>query len=297
MLKIGFRAHDFGQFESVEELAGTIESYYPESIIQLALNKVVPTARKWNEWDEEYISSVRETLSSHGVSVAVVGCYINPIHPDEEKRKSEVQRFIKGLELNKAFGCRVVATETGTVNTKGGYSLHTSDPKNLEIFYASLSDMVEAAEKYDGWCTIEAVNHTHTMTSIERMAAMIEKFPSSHLKVLFDPVNLVPYTGIKEKDGSEREVPSPEAQRAFYAPILDLYGSRLVAIHCKDYILSEEGTKIGNLPALTGVFDWQGFMTEIKKHHMENVPWSLENMNPLTLHETVSKLQEMWEKA
>ena len=297
MLNIGFRAHDFGQFSSVEELGATIESYYPQSVIQLALNKVVPSARKWDEWDEEYISGVRETLSSHGVKIVVVGCYINPIHPDEEKRKSEIRRFIKGLELNRAFGCRVVATETGTVNPKGGYSIHTSDPKNLEIFYSSLSEMVEAAEKYDAYCTIEAVNHTHTMTSVERMAQMIEKFPSSHLKVLFDPVNLVPYAGIKEKDGSEREFPSPEAQKAFYSPILDLYGERLVAIHCKDFRLSEEGAKIWNLPALTGVFDWQGFMSEIKRRGMENVPWSLENMNPLTVRDTVSKLQDMWKKA
>ena len=275
----------------------TIESYYPQSIIQLALKKVVPSSRPWQEWDEEYISSVTDTLQKHGVKTVVVGCYINPIHPDEEKRKEEVKRFIKGLELNRAFGCRVVATETGTVNPNGGYSIHTSDPKNLEIFYASLSEMVNAAEKYDAYCTIEAVNHTHTMTSVERMAAMIEKFPSSHLKVLFDPVNLIPYAGIKEADGSEREFPTSEAQRAFYAPILDLYGERLVAIHCKDFRLSEEGSKIWNLPALTGVFDWQGFMTEIKKRHMENIPWSLENMNPETVKDTVSKLQAMWEKA
>ncbi len=274
-----------------------IESYYPQSIIQLALKKVVPSSRPWQEWDEEYISSVTDTLKKHGVRTVVVGCYINPIHPDEEKRKEEVKRFIRALELNRAFGCRVVATETGTVNTKGGYSIHTSDPKNLEIFYASLSEMVNAAEKYDAYCTIEAVNHTHTMTSPERMAGMIEKFPSSHLKVLFDPVNLVPYAGIKEEDGSEREFPTPEAQRAFYAPILDLYGERLVAIHCKDFRLSEEGAKIWNLPALTGVFDWQGFMTEIKKRHMENIPWSLENMNPATVKDTVSRLQAMWEKA
>ncbi len=296
-MNIGFRAHDFGQFTSVEELGSTVESYYPSSIIHLALKKTVPSSLPWQEWNEEYISSVVSTLRKHGISIAVVGCYINPIHPDSEQRKLEIERFRKSLEMASAFKCRVVATETGTVNLKGGYSVDTSDPKNLEIFYSSVSRMVEYAEKYNAYCTIEAVNHTHTMTSVERMAALIEKFPSSSLKVLFDPINLVPYTGIREKDGSERKFPSKEAQRDFYAPILDLYGERLVAIHCKDYRLSEEGTKIGNITALTGVFDWQGFMTEIKKHHMENIPWTLENMNPLTLKETVSKLQEMWENA
>ncbi len=296
MLKLGFRAHDFGSFSSIEELASHIESFYPESIIQLALKKVIPTSRPWQEWDEEYVTYIHDTLASHGVETAIVGCYINPIHPDEEKRKSEVERFKKNLALSKYFGTKIVASETGTRNPKGGYSPDTSDPKYLELFYSSLSEMVDTAQKYGVWCTIEAVNHTHTMTSLERMADMLDKFPSGNLKVLLDPINLVPYTGIKERDGSERIHPSAEAQKAFYSPILDVYGDRLVAIHCKDYVLSDEGTKIGNLPALTGVFDWQGFMSEMKKRRYD-IPWSLENMNPETLKDTVEKLQAMWEKA
>ncbi len=296
MLKLGFRAHDFGSFSSIEELSCHIESFYPESIIQLALKKVIPSSRPWQEWDGEYASYIRDTLSAHGVKIAILGCYINPVHPDEEKRKNEILRFKKNLELHTYFGTRIVATETGTQNPKGGYSPLTSDPKYLELFYSSLSEMVDTAEKYGALCTIEAVNHTHTMTSLERMADMLEKFPSKNLKVLLDPINLVPYTGIREKDGSELTRPTAEAQKAFYAPILDVYGDRLVAIHCKDYVLSEEGTKIGNLPALTGVFDWQGFMREMKKRHYD-IPWSLENMNPATVKETVTRLHQMWEKA
>ncbi len=296
MLNLGFRAHDFGSFSSVEELGGNIESLFPGSIIQLALKKVVPSSLPWTEWTEEYIESVVSSLASHGVKVAIVGCYINPVHPDEEKRKSEIARFKKSLALSATFGTKIVATETGTQNPKGGYSPLTSDPKYLEVFYSSLSEMVETAEKYNAYCTIEAVNHTHTMTSLERMAGMLEKFPSKNLKVLLDPINLVPYTGIMEKDGSELLHPTAEAQRAFYSPILDVYGERLVAIHCKDYTLSDEGTKIGNLPALTGVFDWAGFMSEMKKRGYD-IPWSLENMNPSTVKETVEKLQSMWEKA
>ena len=95
----------------------------------------------------------------------------------------------------------------------------------------------------------------------------------------------------------EYRKPTADAVRSFYSPFLDLFKDRLVAIHCKDYILSEEnGTKIGNLPALTGVFDWSAFMSEVKKRDI-NVLWSLENMNPTTVVDTVNKLQDMWEKA
>jgi len=286
MIGIGFRAHDFGSFSSVEDLASRIEKDFPSSFIQLALKKVIPSSKDWRDWNEDYIAEIRKTLLKHGVKIAIVGCYIQPTHPDEEKRKSEIERFKKSLSLAKAFGTKIVATETGTRNPNGGYSIETSDPKYIEMFYSGLSEMVESAVKYDAWCTIEAVNHEHTMSSPERMARMLEKFPSENLKVLFDPINLVPYDGIKEEDGVALYHPTKEAMRRFYTPILDLYGDRLVAIHCKDYKLSElDGHKIGNLPALTGVFDWEGFMKELKRREID-VPISLENLNPATAKET-----------
>ncbi len=291
MIRIGFRAHDFGSFSSVEELASYIEKDFSSSFIQLALKKVIPSSKPWQEWDEEYIYSIRETLEKHGVKIAIVGAYIQPTHIDEEKRKSEIERFKKALSLNKAFGTKIVATETGTRNPNGGYSPDTADPKYIEMFYSGLSEMVEAAAKYDAYCTIEAVNHQHTMSSPERMARMLEKFPSKHLKVLFDPINLVPYEGIREADGVPLRNPSPEAMKAFYSPILDLYGDRLVAIHCKDYRLDEnDGHKIGNIPALTGVFDWKGFAEEIRRRGID-VPWTLENLNHATVKETVKTLE------
>ena len=72
-MDIGFRAHDIGKFQTVEELAKTIETYKKESKIQLALNKVIPTSPKYTEYTEDYITGVRDTLKKHGVSVAIVG--------------------------------------------------------------------------------------------------------------------------------------------------------------------------------------------------------------------------------
>lgn len=291
MIRIGYRAHDFGSFDSADKLASAIEEKDKNAFIQLALNKVIPSARNWKDWDEEYIACIREDLLKHGVKIGIVGCYIQPVHPDEDKRRSDIERFKKSIRLNKAFGCNIIATETGTRNPKGGYSLDTAEPKYIELFYSALSEMVEEAEKYNALCTIEAVAHTHTMSTPERMARMLEKFPSKNLKVLFDPVNLIPYSGIIEKDGTYLAHPSEEAQRAFYSPILDLYQDRLVAIHCKDFVLSEnDGHKIGDIPALTGVFDWNGFIKELVKRGID-VPITLENLDPKTVVETKKKLE------
>ncbi len=292
MLRIGFRAHDFGSFDSADALGKRVAETKSPSLIQLALNKVIPSSRPWQEWDEEYISSITSTLKSHGVSVAIVGCYINPIHPDEEVRKKEIERFKKSLSLSSAFGCPYIGTETGTANLKDGYSIKTSDPKNIEIFKRSLSEMLDAAEKYDAYVTIEAVSRSHSISSPERMRNIIDTFHTDRLKIIFDPVNLIPYTGIPEKDGVSLEVPSEEAESKFVNDILDIYGDKIVAIHCKDYYLnSETGLKVGDIPALTGIFRWKNFANELHRRSID-VPWLLENHDPRTCKETAETLEK-----
>ena len=289
MPRVGYRAHDFGSFANAEELGKRIESIRP-SFIQLALNKVIPSARSWQDWDEEYISSITETLRSHGVTVAIIGCYINPINPDKDGRKEEIRRFGKSLSLSSAFGCPYVGTETGSMNPNGGFSIDTSDPKNLEIFRESLEEMIELAEKYNAYIAMEAVARNHTISTIERMADILSRYKTERLKTIFDPVNLIPYTGIREADGVNLKVPSEEAEHNFISAVLDLYEGRLAAIHCKDYYLNHEtGLKAGDIPALTGIFRWKVFAEELRRRNID-VPWLLENHNPATVKETAETI-------
>ena len=163
MNDIGFRAHDFGTFTSAQELAKVVSSIKTPSSIQLALGKVIKPSRGWEDWDEEYISSITADLAAYGVSTAVVGCYINPVHPDEDEREKHIRRFIKSLSLTKAFGCRIVGTETGSWTKDISYSAETYTDKVFSVFLNSLEKMLAAAEKHDAVCAIEAVSHHHTI--------------------------------------------------------------------------------------------------------------------------------------
>lgn len=293
MIKVGYRAHDFGSFENASALGKRVAETNPQGLIQLALNKVIPSSRPWQEWDEEYISSIRDDLAAYGVRVAIIGCYINPIAQDEDVRKREIERFKRSLSLSKAFGCPYVGTETGTATPSGGgYSIETSSPRNFELFKDTLSQLLDAAEKYDSYVAIECVARSHSISSPERMARIIDTFRTDRLKTIFDPVNLIPYTGIPEDDGVPIRIPSEEAEARFVNTVLDLYGDRLVAVHCKDYFLEEEtGFKHGDIPALTGVFRWESFAKEVRRRGKEDVPWLLEDMNPLTAVETTRRIQ------
>ena len=150
--------------------------------------------------------------------------------------------------------------------------------------------MLDAAEKHDAYVAIEAVARNHSISTLERMADILSSFRTDRLRTIFDPVNLIPYTGIPEADGVSLRVPSEEAEHRFVSDVLDLYGEKLAAIHCKDYYLEEEtGLKVGDIPALTGIFRWRAFAEEMERRGMD-VPWLLENHDPRTVKETAETI-------
>ncbi len=294
MLNIGFRAHDFGYFEDTRELARTIAEVKTPCDIHFAFKKIIPEGyADWRNWNEDYICSVTKSFSDYGVRFGVVGVNMNPVHQNEEERNIQVDRFIKGLEFNRAFGCRVVVSETGSWTMDNeGFAAETYEPRVFDIFLKNVDRMVEAAIRYDGVVAFEPVAFHHVLSTVERTAKVLEKFNDEHLMLLYDPINLIPQTGIPELDGSSRKVPSAEAQRRYYNTALDAFAGRIVAMHCKDYRLKSDGFKKGNLPALTGVFDWEGFLAEIKRRKID-VPILLENLDPVTVRDTLNRLENL----
>lgn len=292
MLDFGFRAHDFGSFDSADELGKTISKVQTPSHIQLALGKVIKNTRPWNSWDEEYISSISSTLLSYGIRTSVIGCYINPVNPDPELRKKEIERFKTSLRLSKAFGTNIVGTETGSFTPDNSYSVKTSSEQVLSIFYKSLDEMLNCAIKEDAICAIEPVNKQHTICSIERAMAMIEKFDDPHLKIILDPINLLPWTGLIEEDGSVLERPSEKAMKEYTNSCLSLLSKHIVAIHIKDFILDKNGYKIGTIPAPKGVFNWSILLNKLRELKLE-VPILLENLNPRTIEQDLALLRQL----
>ena len=289
MKQIGLRAHDLGTFDSAEQLASAIAVYGPSIPIQLAIRKVLRDAPQPSAYTETFIRTLHDELAAKGTYVGVFGCYINPVHPDKAVRDEQLTSFEQHLRFANLLGCPLVGTETGSLNADCSFHPDTAEPKVLDVLYRSIDRLIEAAAKYDAIVGVEAVSKQHTISTIDRMAALAEKFDTPHLKIIYDPVNLIPWTGLTEKDGSSRGKPSLEAQRSFVNAALDAFGSRIAALHVKDFRLDANGYKIGDLPFGEGVFDWKDLFSELRKRSIE-VPALLENANPATLADTLSIL-------
>ncbi len=285
MFYLGFRAHDFGRFPSFRELGEAVALHTDGGLVQLAPKKVVPSSKDFGEMTEKDALGIRDVLEAYGVSIAVIGSYINPVHPDPDERSRHVAKFANALRLSSALGCRVVATETGSANPDCSFSEETEDEKYFSILMKTVETLLRAAEDGDAYVALEAVARQHTISSSEKMGRLLEEFKSDRLKVVLDPVNLVPWTGIPSKGPK----PSKEEVDSFIDSICAPIRGCVVAIHAKNYVLID-GWKKGDLPLLEGVFDWQAAIPALKRNGIDGIPFLLENMRPSTLKETTDFL-------
>lgn len=278
MLQFGLRAHDFGKLPP-EQLALSL-SYYKPSSIQLALAKALSgTPSESGMLTPGYARRIKKAFDAHNIAISVLGCYINPVHPDPHMREKALRKFEEHLAACRDFGCAVVGTETGSCNADCSYNPSTQNESTFDLLCSSVERMVNTAEKYGVRVGIEPVAHQHTIDSAEKMQRLIERIPSPNLSVIFDPVNLIPLTGFES------------SQEVFFDKAFDAFGEKIAVIHAKDFVLID-GKKKGDLPSGTGDLNYEVFFKKLieKKPFIDVL---LENSIPSKLEETFSFLQSV----
>ena len=220
-LRLGVRAHDFGRMPA-EELAARIAAQ-GFSCVQLALNKAVAGLNlRAGDLNSDLARQVGGAFARHGVGIEVLGCYINPIHPDLKTRATLLEFFKDHLRFARDFGCGIVALESGSVNAD--YSPHPANhgEEAFQIMLASISELVAVAEKFGVIVGLEAVT-SHTVSTPQKMRRVLDEMASDQLQVVLDPVNLL-------------SVENFRAQSRVVAEALDLLGDDIAVVHAKDFI-------------------------------------------------------------
>ena len=170
MMRFGVRARS-GSF-TTQALAAAVRTFGEHLPVQLAVAKSFPSSGPL----EEFALRIKEAFDARGVSIAVLGCYINPIHPDIAERKRQLKRFEEHLKVAPILGALMVGTETGSIRPDCSYHPDTAEPENLETLYTSLDRLVEYAAKVGSVVAVEAVAKQNTICTIERMARLSERF-------------------------------------------------------------------------------------------------------------------------
>ncbi|MDQ8201068.1 sugar phosphate isomerase/epimerase [Pelagicoccus enzymogenes] len=224
MKRIGARAHDFGTLPAAE-LASRLAAN-GLCCAQLALNKAIAGLNlKPGELNPGLAWQIGEAFRSHGVQIAVLGCYINPVNPDDAAR-GELLRFFKDhLRFVGDMGGSLVGLETGTPNVDYAIDPETGSEATFQALVRSISELVETAEACGAKVAVEAVT-THTISTPQKMKRLIDEIRSPAMVVIHDPVNLI---NAENHQDEARYIEEP----------FQLYGDRIAVIHAKDYTVKD----------------------------------------------------------
>jgi len=282
MIQFGMRVHDICGKGTVTEVLDKVQDLGIK-YIQLAMSKsfseVDTSVGHYNAGLGDYVGAELEKRNIH---VSILGCYINPAHPDEEKRMLEVKRFIEHLKYSKRMGADMVGTETGRAHPNMKIVPETYTEENYQRVLDSFKRIRDAAEKLGVMVGVEGV-FNHTLHSPEMMRRFLDDIDSVNFDVILDSVNLI-------KPEFEND---PAGQNAIIKKAFDLYGDRITTLHLKDGVF-EDGDQRFRHPG-EGFFNYEELMRQvsIRKPYIVG---TLENSTPERYYDDCRYLQEQYDK-
>lgn len=224
-LLYAMRGHDFNDYSSPEILAKKI-SNKKISAVQLALAYSFPELADDKKLSPGLGNYFQRSFQKEDVSISILSCYINMIHPDRQVREQLLQKFERYLSYADTFGAKIVATETGNVLPTIQYTEKNFTEEAFECMVESVFRLVQFGEKNNICIGIEpGINHP--LHSIEKVVRLLDKIQSPNLGIILDPTNLITIDNYKQQYDMVKQC-------------LELFCERIVAFHIKDFIIKDD---------------------------------------------------------
>ena len=279
MLSFGMRCHDICPKMPMEELFQEVRANQIDQI-QLAFGKSISdydfSVGHYSPGFGRYIASLLEKSQIH---VAVLGCYINPIHPIESRRQAEVAKFIEHLKYAKIIGADMVGTDTGRLDPDMKVTPETFTETAYQRLLKSMREIVSAAEKLGVTVGVEGV-FDHTLYSPAMMKRFLEDIDSPNVEVILDSVNLI------HPDEVERQEEVIDKAFAYY-------GDRITMLHMKDFVFDGSSQIFRHVGE--GLFQYEPLMKHLKEKK-PHITMLLENSNKERYHSDVEFLKEIYDR-
>lgn len=219
-MSVGILAHLLGTlpYKQLAEKVAAADFQY----VQLALSKAISDVDcSLGKLSPGLANEIGGAFADQGVGIAVLGCYVSLIDLDDETYRHNIDRFKEHLRHARHFGAPTVALEVGKPVKGIDESLH------WDRLNAALEEIVEEAERWGATIGLEAAQG-HLIDTSKKLAATLERFPSSNLGIVLDPCNLLNATIFHQQDEIMKEA-------------FELLGSRIVSAHAKDLKIVENG--------------------------------------------------------
>lgn len=278
-LNLGIRAHDINNLP-LEELVKEISKKGFTSV-QLALGKSFPDIQTGlGSLSPGLAHSIGTAFRREGIQIAVLGCYINMIHPDKEERRKSLERFKEHIRYARDFGCSIVGTETGNVHPVIEYTEDNFTEQAFLEVVDSVQELVEEAEKFGVIVGIEGgINHPiHTP---EHMRRLLDHVPSNNLQVIYDPANYTTIDNYRDQESVFKEA-------------IEKFGDRITILHAKDFIIENNWIKM--VPVGKGLLNYDALFKLLKdrKPHLNVL---MEDTREPYINDSIIYLKENYKKA
>ncbi|MFD1466546.1 sugar phosphate isomerase/epimerase family protein [Lapidilactobacillus mulanensis] len=278
-MNCGIRAHDIQIVDNPDALVSRIEAMgfdYVQFAPKFSLAGLTDQGNNLNFGLANY---TRQCFTDHDVSIAILGCYSNIIHPDLKIRQQNLERFIDYMSMASTFGVPLVATETGSVDDLFLPRAASYTPEAVDDVIEQVKYLVEQAEKIGCLVGIEpGVNHPiHDFATIQQL---LDAIPSPNLKLIFDATNLV---------SSEKS-----DVVAILRTGIQQFGRKIYAFHLKDYVYNDN--HIQTVPVGDGVIDLAAALQVIQ----ELAPYSYQvwdEVSATNFERSIRRIQELEHEA
>lgn len=269
-MKIGVRAHDFGQYDENTLAAKLAAAGF--NAAQLAVPKAIAGVNSYQELSEEAAGRIQAAFANHKVEITVLGCYIDISNPDRNVWENHQNQFFAALECARTVGAGMVGTESSY-----GIISMEEKKKTWNSLLQHMDTLVNQAERLGVNVGIEPVA-VHTLYSPEWTAMLLEAIDSSRLQVIFDPANML----TPERAG-EQELVWEECVNAF--------GGKVEAIHLKGFYYDNQNRYVP-CELAKGIADYRRLFRWLKEQKPE-IAILREELNPAFAKEDIAYIRQL----
>lgn len=218
-----------------------------------------------------------DQLKTARLQLVALGAYRNLITPDRAKHEANVSFLQRCLAIAPQLGTAVVATETGTYSSQDDWSFSSEnqEPEAWDVLCDALHHLLSVAEQNGTILALEG-HVNHVINTPERLARLLEQFPTPHLQVVLDPYN---YLGQDVLPRKEQVV----------AAFLRQFKDHFVLAHLKD--VSQYGAE-SDTPAFgQGIFPQQ-LSLDFLRRERPDLPLILEHVSLTQIPEVLGQLRQ-----
>lgn len=207
---------------------------------------------------------IRQECEKNNITIAIYGCYLNLANPDPAQLCEIIEEYKANIRFAHWLGAPLLGTETGCPNTTYTFCPEAHEEEALVYFLKNLKTVVDHAQHYGVTIAIEPV-WKHIIYNPKRARLALDFISSPHLKLIFDPVNML-------WEGNHTD------QKEIFHEMLETNGSDIVLLHAKDYTI-ENDVLVPCAPGSSGNLDY----TEIFQWQHTHAPFlqaTIENSTP-----------------